>query len=101
MYELLGQESINRGLRKLHPDWNLTPSGLERMIDFESFLTAVRFIDLLAPQCEALNHHPDLTLKWRRIGLTLITHSAKRITSADFELASKVDLIAGELPKAN
>lgn len=99
--ELLDEAALRKAVDDLHTGWKGTPAGLERTINFDSFLTAVRFIDLLAPICEALDHHPDLTLKWRRVELTLVTHSAKGVTRADLELAARIDEIADQLPKAN
>lgn len=101
LYELLDEAALQKGISDLHPDWKSTPTGLERIMDFDSFLTAVRFIDLLAPICEELDHHPDLALKWRRVELILITHSAKGVTRADLKLATRVDQVADQLPKAN
>jgi 4a-hydroxytetrahydrobiopterin dehydratase len=38
-----------------------------------------------------MNHHPDLMVGWRKVSISLSTHSAGGITALDFELAAKAD----------
>ncbi|MGN6608609.1 MAG: 4a-hydroxytetrahydrobiopterin dehydratase [Jatrophihabitans sp.] len=83
------------------PGWTGSAAGLQRTIEFADFLTAVRFIDELAPHCERLDHHPDLRLSWRRVELTLVTHSTGGVTALDVELAAVVDDVAAALPLAS
>ena len=99
MPQLLSADEIDSVLAE-RPGWTGSPAGLERTIEFADFLTAVRFIDELAPHCERLDHHPDLTLSWRRVGLTLSTHSAGGVTAKDVELAGVIDEVAAGLPLA-
>lgn len=101
MADLLGHGEIENGLRDLDPGWSATPDGLKRSIEFASFLDAVHFIDMIAPHCEELNHHPDLCISWRTVNLTLITHSAKGVTGADLGLAFAIDKVANQIPKAD
>jgi 4a-hydroxytetrahydrobiopterin dehydratase len=98
--ELLTADEIATRLIDLHDDWSGAPDGLRRSIEFADFLTAVRFVDLLAPLCEQLNHHPDLDLRWRRVHITLATHSAGGVTAKDFQLAAVIDGVADDLPQA-
>ena len=54
---------------------------------FPTFLAAVQFVSEMAPAAERLDHHPDITLSWRNVGIALSTHSAGGLTALDFELA--------------
>jgi 4a-hydroxytetrahydrobiopterin dehydratase len=98
--ELLSQDEITTRLADLGEGWSGSPERLERSIEFADFLTAVRFIDELAPRCEQMNHHPDLDLRWRRVDISLATHSAGGVTAKDFALAAVVEEVAGGLPLA-
>jgi hypothetical protein len=40
---------------------------------------------------EAADHHPDLTVTYRRVAVALSTHSSGGITARDFELARTFD----------
>jgi 4a-hydroxytetrahydrobiopterin dehydratase len=99
MPRLLSQDEIDAAVAE-RPGWHGSPAALRRTIEFADFLTAVRFIDELAPHCERLDHHPDLSLSWRRVEVSLSTHSAGGVTSKDVELAGVVDEVASNLPLA-
>jgi 4a-hydroxytetrahydrobiopterin dehydratase len=100
MPEVLGQAQIEEKLRTRDQGWSGGPEKLSRSIEFASFLTAVEFINRLAPRCEELDHHPDLALHWRRVDIELSTHSAGGVTDADLSLAEIVDEVASGLPLA-
>ncbi|MGI8879335.1 MAG: 4a-hydroxytetrahydrobiopterin dehydratase [Jatrophihabitans sp.] len=95
------QDRIDTVLDDLEGSWVGSPSQLEYEIEFADFLTAVRFIDELAPVCEERDHHPDLTISWRTVGIVLTTHSEGGVTEADLSLARELDRIAAELPMAD
>jgi 4a-hydroxytetrahydrobiopterin dehydratase len=100
MATVLDQDQIDQELTSRHPDWSGTPEKLARSIEFADFLTAVEFINRLAPRCEELDHHPDLALRWRWVDVELATHSAGGVTDMDITLAGIVDEVAAELPLA-
>jgi 4a-hydroxytetrahydrobiopterin dehydratase len=100
MPAVLDQAQIDEQLRTRHPGWSGTPQKLRRSIEFADFLTAVEFINRLAPRCEELDHHPDLALRWRRVDVELATHSAGGVTDLDVTLAGVVDEVASALPLA-
>ena len=101
MPELLDQTQIDERLRARHPDWSGTTEKLNRSIEFADFLTAVAFVNDLAPRCEELDHHPDLSLRWRWVDVELATHSAGGVTELDVTLAGIVDEVAADLPLAS
>lgn len=100
MPDVLDQAQIDELLSSRHPDWSGSPDKLSRSIEFAGFLTAVEFINRLAPRCEQLDHHPDLALHWRSVEIELSTHSAGGVTEKDLTLAGVVDEVAAELPVA-
>ncbi len=99
--ELLSPEQVRDRIRTLHDDWSATTGPLNRTIEFADFTTAVQFINLLAPRCEELDHHPELALRWRWVDVALTTHSAGGVTALDLQLAEIVDEVAAGLPKAD
>ena len=94
---LLSAGEVAEGLRGLHAGWSVAGNALVRTVEFDSFLTAVRFIGELAPVAERLDHHPDLRLSWRTVQLSLSTHSAGGLTALDFALAGELDAIIDRL----
>src|SRR3954466_11809952 len=101
MPEVLDLAQIEEKLRTRHPGWSGSPEKLSRSIEFADFLTAVEFINQLAPRCEELDHHPDLALRWRWVDVELSTHSAGGVTQKDLELAGIVDEVAAGFPLAS
>jgi 4a-hydroxytetrahydrobiopterin dehydratase len=93
----LPETEIAAGLQRLSPDWHVEGVTLQRRVEFSSFLTAVEFVQQMAPEAERLAHHPDLFLSWRNVELTLSTHSENALTGLDFELATALDRIIRDL----
>ncbi len=94
---LLSATEVADGLRGLAEGWSVAGKTLERSVEFDSFLTAVRFIGELAPVAERLDHHPDLRLSWRTGELSLSTHSEGGLTALDLRLAAELDAIIDRL----
>lgn len=94
---LLSEQQLREGLQSLAPGWSVAETALVRTVEFESFLTAVRFVTELAPVAERLDHHPDLRLSWRTVELSLSTHSAGGLTELDLALARELDAIIDRL----
>jgi 4a-hydroxytetrahydrobiopterin dehydratase len=95
--QLLNADELSAALSGLHPDWRGSPDALTRTIEFADFLTAVEFVDQLAPACEERDHHPDLGLRWRWVDVVLSTHSANGVTALDLALAARIDELASQL----
>jgi 4a-hydroxytetrahydrobiopterin dehydratase len=67
--------------------WNEVGGALEREFEFESFPAAIAFVNAVARLSERENHHPDITISYRRVTLRWSTHSAGGITDRDREMA--------------
>jgi 4a-hydroxytetrahydrobiopterin dehydratase len=98
--QVLDQAAVEKGLEPLHADWTGTTERLSRSIEFADFSTAVEFVNRIAPRCEELDHHPDLSIRWRWVDVALSTHSAGGVTDKDLALAEIVDETAAGLPLA-
>lgn len=69
------------------PDWSLEGKEIVRTFSFPSYLAGLNFVNAVAQEAEAMNHHPDLLLGWRKVTVRLSTHSAGGITTLDLKLA--------------
>ena len=76
------------------PDWAETGGQIHRTFLFKDFVEAMKFVNKVAEQAEADQHHPDVLIRWNKVTLTLSTHDAAGITAKDFALASKADAFA-------
>ena len=61
-------------------------------------MSSVDLVNRLAPVAEEMNHHPDLEISWNKVTVELSTHSEGGLTENDFELAGRIDGVAGVGP---
>ncbi len=73
------------------PDWVEVDGALQREFELPSFPDAIEFVNRVAELAERENHHPDVTISYKRVTLRWTTHSAGGITDRDRELASRSD----------
>ena len=74
--------------------WTLDGDAIRKQYTFAGFPEAVAFVDRLAPEAEAADHHPDILINYKRVTLTYSTHSEGGLTAKDFEGAATADRLA-------
>jgi 4a-hydroxytetrahydrobiopterin dehydratase len=75
------------------PLWSGGTDGIERTLELPSFRAAVEAISMIADVAEELDHHPDMDLRWTRVRVAVVTHSAGGLTDLDLQLAHRVDAL--------
>jgi 4a-hydroxytetrahydrobiopterin dehydratase len=90
---LLGDAEVKERLASL-PGWRRSGAAIEKDFKREDFVGSVRFVEGLVEPAEAMNHHPDLSISWDTVTVSLSSHSEGGLTAADFELAAKIDALA-------
>ena len=88
--QLLSEEEIQQRLGSV-PEWKHGEKSIVRQLTFGNFREAVSFLVLIAFDAEEADHHPDVTINYRRLTLSLSTHSEGGLTEKDFNLAAKID----------
>lgn len=73
------------------PGWDVGDKSLVRKLALPSFADAVAFVVKVAFVAEAADHHPDILINYRRVTLTLWTHTEGGITDKDFALAREIN----------
>lgn len=91
----LAEDELDRRLEAL-PQWrHEQPAAITRDLRFEDFAAAVAFVNRVAEVAEAANHHPDILVHgYKRVRLTLSTHSEGGVTESDLALAGRIDELA-------
>ena len=74
--------------------WRLEGDQITKQFTFAGFPEAVAFVSRLVPGAEAADHHPDITINYKRVTLTYSTHSEGGLTAKDFEGAAAADRVA-------
>lgn len=78
-------------------DWQV--EGQQARVGFATgdFATGLRLVNEIGRLAEEADHHPDLTLTYPNVGVSLSTHDTNSLTTADLELARAISAAAREL----
>lgn len=90
--ELLSEDAAIARLDKLD-GWELTGQEIHKTYQLASFPAALVFASTVGHLAEAFDHHPDILIQWRKVTLTLSTHSAGGLTAMDFDLATQIEAL--------
>jgi len=90
--ELLTEDEISRRLGAV-PGWARQGSSITTTVTRSDFREAMLFTSAVAYLAEQASHHPDILIQWNKVTMTLSTHSAGGLTSADFDLAAKISAL--------
>jgi len=90
---LLNDAEIQKHLATLK-GWTRDDNAIKKQFVFSGFPEAVAFVQRLVPGCEAADHHPDITINYRRAMLSYSTHSEGGITLKDIEGAKQAENVA-------
>ena len=77
------------------PGWSHKRQALEKTFTFGNFREAFSFMQRVAFEAEAMNHHPLWTNVYNKVTVRLNTHDAGgKVTAKDVELAGKIQRIS-------
>ena len=90
MGKILTSEEVAQGLEGLE-SWEIVERELIKVFRFGDYLEGIEFAGRCGKIAEEMNHHPDLLVQWRKVTVSISTHSAGGLTALDFEFANKVE----------
>ena len=71
--------------------WEREGDALKKTVKLRDFAAAMAFVNRVAELAEEADHHPDISVSWNTVVLTLSTHSAGGITRLDLDMAGRID----------
>ncbi len=71
--------------------WSHAGKALHKKFTFKSFMPAIGFVNRIAEVAEKAGHHPDITVNYNLVSISLSTHSEGGVTEKDFQLAKEID----------
>ena len=74
--------------------WEARDEKIHKSRTFFDFAAAMDFVNAMAEVAEAEGHHPDFSVHFNRVDVTIWTHAIDGLSENDFILAAKID----ELP---
>jgi 4a-hydroxytetrahydrobiopterin dehydratase len=89
---LLSDIEIQRRLGALS-GWSRRGATITRTFQFKGFPESTAFVSRLVAPAEAMNHHPDVDVRYDKVTVTLSTHDSGGITENDLALAERIDAL--------
>ncbi len=86
---MLSEDEISERLAAV-PAWTQEGDSIVHVETLVDFSAAMLYVGAVAYLAQAANHHPDVTIQWNKVTLTLSTHSAGGLTEKDFALAGQI-----------
>lgn len=90
MANLLTQPEIDQALAHLE-GWTQEGGEITRTFVLPSFPMALAFVSAVGYLAEKADHHPDILIRYRKVALTLSTHSEGGLTQKDLDLAKQLN----------
>jgi 4a-hydroxytetrahydrobiopterin dehydratase len=89
----LSDLEIQRALGAL-PGWSRRRNVLTKTFTWPTFAQGIEFVGRVAKAADAMNHHPDIDIRYTKITCALSTHDAGGITELDLKLAGEIERVA-------
>ncbi len=90
VYRKLDESEITDHLGRL-TEWVREGEELVRTIEFKTYKDGAVFASAVAFLADALDHHPDLSIGYKKVTIRMSTHSVSGLSPYDFELARRID----------
>jgi 4a-hydroxytetrahydrobiopterin dehydratase len=92
MTKRLSEAQIEEQLATLD-GWIRDGDAILKQYTLGGFPDAIAFVTRLAFDAEAADHHPEITINYKRVTLIFTTHSEGGLTQKDFDGARAVDAL--------
>ena len=73
--------------------WQWHDGAIEKCFEFKNYHETIAFVNAMAWICHAEDHHPDLSVSYKRCVARFNTHSVGGISINDFICAAKVNAL--------
>ena len=90
---LLTEPQISEELAAV-PAWTRDGAAITTVTQRQDFRDALLYVGAVGYLAESANHHPDVTIQWNKVTLTLSSHSAGGLTANDFALARQISALS-------
>lgn len=95
----LNEAQISKFKSQIGDEWGLIEpqkgpkeaKKIQRKFKFKDFKKAMEFVNKVADLAEEEGHHPDISIHWNRVTLTLWTHAIGGLSENDFIMAAKIN----------
>jgi 4a-hydroxytetrahydrobiopterin dehydratase len=89
--QVYGEDVIRARITAELPRWYYEDGALRRRYLTSGWRATLMVVNTVGHLAEAAWHHPDLSVSYADVIVTLMTHSARGITEKDFALARRIE----------
>ena len=93
MSTLLSSDEIQARFDTL-ADWTLEGKSIQMILTFKNFIEAIDYVNKVVEPAEAAGHHPDISISYNRVIISLTTHDAGGLTQQDFAMAKTLSALS-------
>jgi 4a-hydroxytetrahydrobiopterin dehydratase len=86
----LSDLEIQRALGTL-PGWARRGESLVKTYTWPTFTAGIEFVQRVARAADAVDHHPDIDIRYTKVTCTLSSHDAGGVTDKDLALAATIE----------
>ena len=79
-----------------HAGWHREANALVKTFELDTYARGISFVVELGFAAEKRDHHPDITIRWRKVTVAWTTHDAGGVTQLDLDMAQETDRLAGK-----
>ncbi len=87
---VLSDIEIQRALGRL-PGWSRRAGVISKTFVMPTFPAGIAFVSRIADAAEAVQHHPDIDIRYTKITIALSTHDSGGLTQKDIDLAGAIE----------
>ena len=87
---LISPDEINKSLS--NKGWEYANKKISKSYTFETYMAGIEFVQQIAELAERNNHHPDITIGWCQVNVTITSHQLGGVTTNCINLATEIDL---------
>jgi 4a-hydroxytetrahydrobiopterin dehydratase len=98
--KLLSEAEIKNSLKGLK-GWKQEGKFITKTFEFGHFMDAIAFVNEVAEAAEREEHHPDISIRYTTVKLSVQTHSEGGVTEWDISLAKAIDVLEDAVRREN
>ena len=92
--EPMEKAEVAKYLTLLKSSWAVIDDKIiEKKYTFKDFKEAMEFVNKIAMIAEEQGHHPDIYISYNKVVIKLTTHAIGGLSTNDFIVASKIELL--------
>ena len=88
---LISPDEINKSLAS--HGWDYAHKKISKSFSFDAYMDGIQFVQKSAVLAEAQNHHPDITIGWCKVDISITSHDLGGVSTNCVNLALGIDSI--------